>query len=77
MSLKLNDYYNAVEAARRVIEEAPNLTSEEKDQVVTVGYGHIGDGDLHINVSLPGYENEDLMKRLNNLVYPFVMNFVR
>ena len=44
---------------------------------MTVGYGHIGDGDLHINVSYPGFENKDLMDRLNNLVYPHVMDFVR
>lgn len=30
-----------------------------------------------MNVSLPGYENADLQERLNDLIDPFVMAFVR
>ena len=53
------------------------MTQEEKDSVVTVGYGHVGDGNLHLNCSLRGYEDADLQTRLNDLVDPFVMKFVR
>ena len=37
----------------------------------------MGDGDIHINVAFPGYDNHDLLKRLNASVWPFVMNFVK
>lgn len=60
VSLQPRDYYNCVEATRNIISQASSLSQEEKDSIVTVGYGHIGDGNLHLNCSLPGYENEDL-----------------
>ena len=42
-----------------------------------MGYGHVGDGNLHLNCSLKGYDDEDLQQRLNDLIDPFVMAFVR
>ena len=54
-----------------------NLSAEEKDSISTVGYGHVGDGNLHLNCSLKGYDDEDLQQRLNDLIDPFVMAFVR
>jgi FAD/FMN-containing dehydrogenase len=42
-----------------------------------VGYGHIGDGNLHANISMSTYDDPDLSRRLNDLVDPFFMRFVR
>ena len=32
---------------------------------------------MHLNISVPGYENEALRGQLTALVEPFVMNFVK
>ena len=45
--------------------------------MITVGYGHVGDGNLHLNCSIPGYDNPDFQERINDLIDPFVMAFVR
>ena len=37
--------------------ESPKKGS--KDSVWTVGYGHVGDGNLHLNCSIPGYDDID------------------
>ena len=37
----------------------------------------ISDGNLHLNVSVPGYEDKDLQDRLSAIVEPFVMDFVK
>jgi D-lactate dehydrogenase (cytochrome) len=41
------------------------------------GYGHIGDGNVHLNVCIPGYENTDLQDRLSEVVDSFVFEFVK
>ena len=71
------DYYKGVEQTRKIIKEATTLSTEEKDSIVTYGYGHMGDGDIHINLAFPGYDNHDLLKRLNDLVFPSVMDWVK
>jgi len=45
--------------------------------LVTVGYGHIGDGNLHLNISLPGYQDKSLQQKVNSLADPFIMDYVR
>ena len=40
-------------------------------------YGHIGDGNLHLNIGVEGHQNHDLNRRLETLVHPFVMDYVR
>ena len=71
------DFYKCVEATKQVIQDSPTLSQQEKDELATTGYGHLGDGNLHLNISVKGYENEDLNTRLNDLIDPFVMSFVR
>jgi FAD/FMN-containing dehydrogenase len=41
------------------------------------GYGHIGDGNLHLNISLKGYEDENLKDRVQDLLEPFVFEEVK
>ncbi len=41
------------------------------------GYGHIGDGNVHLNVCTPGYDNHDLQDRLSLVVDAFVFEFVK
>ena len=44
--------------------DTKDLSDAEKKVALTTGYGHIGDGNVHLNVSIPGYENEDLYERM-------------
>jgi hypothetical protein len=32
---------------------------------------------LHLNISIPGYDNNDLQHKLSKVVEPFVMDFVK
>ena len=41
------------------------------------GHGHVGDGNLHLNVVLPGYDNKSLQERTKAVIEPFVMDYVR
>jgi FAD/FMN-containing dehydrogenase len=54
-----------------------NSSLENKEKIITTGYGHIGDGNVHLNVSLDGYKDENLQKAAYDLIDPFVMDYVR
>lgn len=60
MSLSSEYFYKLVEDTKKRIQSSTNLSNEEKEKTIVCGYGHIGDGNLHLNVSIPGYQNEDL-----------------
>ena len=77
LSLSSKDFYKIVEETRRVIRDTSEMSQSDKDSIITTGYGHIGDGNLHLNISLPGYENKELQDKLTRVVESFVMNFVR
>ncbi|XP_075214603.1 D-2-hydroxyglutaric acid dehydrogenase isoform X2 [Lycorma delicatula] len=55
-------------------EIVPLLQNELKDTSATVvtGYGHIGDGNLHVNIAAEEYD-QDLV---NNVIEPFVFKWV-
>lgn len=42
-----------------------------------VGYGHVGDGNLHINVIIPGYDDKAVIKEVGGIIEPFIFDFVR
>lgn len=42
-----------------------------------IGHGHIGDGNLHLNCTIKGYENRDLLKKLSKILEPFVFNYIK
>ena len=66
-----------MEETRDLIKESPEFTAEEKELILPNGHGHVGDGNLHLNVVLPGYEDRSLQERTKNLVEPFVMDYCR
>lgn len=49
----------------------------EKSLIDVTGYGHIGDGNVHLNVCIPGYDNADLQDRLSDVVDSFVFDYVK
>ena len=75
ISLPAEHYYRVVEETRKVIRESALLSDAEKASIITIGYGHVGDGNLHLNVSLNGYQDEDLQTRLYQVVDAFVMDY--
>lgn len=77
VSLSSDDFYKIVELTRAEIQNSDALTESEKEGIVTVGYGHIGDGNLHLNISAPGNDDTDLQQRLKGVVEDFVMTFVK
>lgn len=60
VSLPLKDLYSLVEAANSKLEEQGLLSEEDasKPVISAVGYGHVGDGNLHLNVAVREYSKE-------------------
>jgi len=50
-----------------MINDASTLTPGEKEQIVVASYGHIGEFHIHMNCSLPGYDN-DLAKKVAPII---------
>lgn len=60
VSLPLERYYEVVELLKeRLMGKA----------LIVIGYGHIGDGNLHVNVTSDGFSREVL-----NLIEPFIFD---
>ena len=59
--------YSLVSAVRTRLQEA--LPPEEIADVTAVGYGHVGDGNLHLNVSAPRGRTPALDAALQPFVY--------
>ncbi len=77
LSLDSKSFYQIIEDTRAQIRQASNLSTEEKALVDVTGYGHIGDGNVHLNVCIPGYDNADLQDRLSAVVDTYVFDYVR
>ena len=77
LSLDSRNFYKIVDATRSVIKESSKFNESEKNIIDVTGYGHIGDGNVHLNVCIPGYENADLQDRLSDVVDHFVFEYVK
>lgn len=73
VSLPLKDLYSLVEAANEKLTAAglASETDDSKPVIAAVGYGHVGDGNLHLNVAVRQYTKE-VEKCLEPFVYEFV-----
>ena len=60
VSLNTKDFNKIVEETRKVISNSSEFTDSEKQSIITNGYGHIGDGNLHLNITIPGFDDHDL-----------------
>lgn len=74
VSIPLADLYGLVEAANERLAEAgiASLEDETKPVVAAVGYGHVGDGNLHLNVSVREYSRD-----IENVLEPFVYEWIQ
>ena len=71
VSLPLKDLYSLVEAANTKLTEAGLVGEAPKPVIQAIGYGHVGDGNLHLNVAVREY-SKDVEKALEPFVYEFV-----
>lgn len=61
LSLPLSSMYELVEIMRQRLSQIPDVR--------VVGYGHVGDGNLHLNVSAPGGYSDDVLQLIEPFVY--------
>ncbi|WPK24704.1 hypothetical protein PUMCH_001987 [Australozyma saopauloensis] len=73
VSIPLKDLYGLVEAAETKLNEANlvDIDSNDKPVVGAIGYGHLGDGNLHLNVCVREY-NKNIEKTLEPFVYEWI-----
>lgn len=73
VSLPLDSMYSLVEEVQKRLNKLglSSTTDESKPVYEAVGYGHIGDGNLHLNVAVREYSKE-VEKALEPYVYEFV-----
>jgi FAD/FMN-containing dehydrogenase len=44
---------------------------------LVIGHGHIGDGNLHLNCCMKGFDNMDLAKKVQSRLQPFVFDYIK
>jgi len=78
ISLQADAYYRVVEATREHVRQSSIFTDAEKAKIHCNGHGHIGDGNMHLNIAMEGYEHTpETQARFYEMVDPFIMNFCR
>jgi len=65
LSVPVNRLYELVEVMKKVL---------KNDATTVVGYGHMGDGNLHLNVTSPKY-NEAILKKIEPFVYEWTSQY--
>ena len=68
VSLPLRDLYAMVDDCRNTM----RVTGLEAEGVTVCGYGHCGDGNLHLNISAPGVDAARVKGALEPWVYEWV-----
>ncbi|KAK9380551.1 uncharacterized protein V2V93DRAFT_391565 [Kockiozyma suomiensis] len=72
VSIPLEDLYLMVEDCRaKLVEKGYEIGTEESNIVNVVGYGHLGDGNLHLNVAVKSY-SKDVEHALEPWVYEWI-----
>lgn len=74
VSIPLADLYGLVEDASARLNEHDlvDFDSADKPVVEAIGYGHVGDGNLHLNVCVREYN-----KTIENVLEPFVYEWIQ
>ena len=72
LSIPINELYALVEETREKIGKAGLIgDSDEYPVVDVVGYGHMGDSNLHLNVAVRSYD-----KKVEKALEPFVYEWI-
>ena len=75
----INDYYSVLEGLRNEIEQTKALTSEEKDMIMSCGYGHISEGDIQISLGVKKDDYEvatNVRERAASVADQFLVDYV-
>lgn len=73
VSIPLDDIYTLIEDARLRLTKAGVMGSTDDHLVVDcVGFGHLGDGNIHLNVAMRHYD-----PKVEQLLEPFVFEWIR
>lgn len=67
ISLNLDNMYEIV----NIIEEKVNNLAD------VIGYGHVGDNNLHLNICLEGYEKNSTYYKVLSAVEPFIFEYLK
>ena len=67
LSLPLDHFYAFVEDCREKVQ----------DLALTSGFGHIGDGNLHLNVWMHGYEDKEKANKIVETLEPWIFKKVQ
>jgi len=70
VSIPISQMYDLVPETRVRLESAfpGNISGDPDEKILVVGYGHMGDGNLHLNISAPDF-SEDIAQVLEPWVY--------
>ncbi|KAG4432489.1 hypothetical protein IFR05_012029 [Cadophora sp. M221] len=72
LSIPINELYALVEETKEKIQASGLMGDTEEHPVVdVVGYGHMGDSNLHLNVAVRRYD-----KRVEKVLEPFVYEWI-
>ena len=72
LSIPLKELYSLVEEVREKIEKAGLKGDDDEHPVVdVVGYGHMGDSNLHLNIATRRYDKK-VEKELEPFVYEWI-----
>lgn len=71
MSLQLKHLYSVCDAVTKRLNEAGLIGDAPKPIVRSVGYGHVGDGNIHLNIAV-----REFTKQIENLLEPFVYEYI-
>lgn len=72
LSIPISELYQLVEGTREKMASAGLMGNEEKQPVVgVVGYGHMGDSNLHLNIATRRFDKE-VEKQLEPYVYEWI-----
>ncbi len=58
-----------------IILETQNRVNQLGGRVL--GHGHIGDGNLHLNTVMKGFDDMDTAKKIREALQPFVFDYVK
>ena len=67
VSLPLDYFYKIVQDIRQRV----------ADSGITLGYGHVGDFNLHLNVSYDRYNHDDGYEKLEKILEPYIFDYLK
>lgn len=71
MSLQLKDLYSVSAAVTERLNAAGLIGDAPKPVVKSCGYGHVGDGNIHLNIAV-----REFTKQIEDLLEPFIYEYI-